>query len=131
MYWDSSLPKNLASVESSLSKTMRPCPNFFVPGRRILRPRDPCAYILKKINKNNQSNTRVLMSSNMLHPQSIKSEIILVTSVFYCQKTSVYSTYGYMGLEVLFVLLATCLYEESQGKKQILVCLMFHKLPNC
>ena len=30
-FWDASRRKNLASVESSLSKTMRPNPIFFVP----------------------------------------------------------------------------------------------------
>ena len=40
-FWDALWRKNLASVESSLSKTMRPSPIFFVPGGQILRPRDP------------------------------------------------------------------------------------------
>ena len=39
--WDASRQKNLASGDSALTKTMRPNPIFFVPGRRIRRPRDP------------------------------------------------------------------------------------------
>ena len=43
--WDASRQKNLASGDSALTKTMRPSLFFFVPGRRIRRPRDPCCYI--------------------------------------------------------------------------------------
>ena len=39
--WDASRQKNLASGDSALTKTMRPNPIFFVPGRRIRRPRGP------------------------------------------------------------------------------------------
>ena len=41
-FWDASRQKNLASGDSALTKTFRPNPIFFVPGRRIRRPRDPC-----------------------------------------------------------------------------------------